>query len=171
MKTPLSQRLDLLARNLSPFAFSVVLLILGAAPLPVPHLAAIGPSFAMAAVFYWAVHRPTLLPAPAVFVIGVLSDFLGGAPVGVGAVTLLLVHGVAVAQRRLLLETPFVVLWWGYSMVAAGATVVTWLLSSWLADAMIDPRPALFSFLLDLGVFPAVAYVFARAQRSVLRRG
>jgi rod shape-determining protein MreD len=56
-------------------------------------------------------------------------------------------------------------------MVAAGATVVTWLLSSWLADAMIDPRPALFSFLLDLGVFPAVAYVFARAQRSMLRRG
>ncbi|HLB80330.1 MAG TPA: rod shape-determining protein MreD, partial [Dongiaceae bacterium] len=90
---------------------------------------------------------------------------------GVGAVTLLLVHGVAVAQRRLLLGTPFVVVWWGYSMVAAGATVVTWLLSSWLADAMIDPRPALFSFLLDLGVFPAVAYVFARAQRSVLRRG
>ena len=68
MKPTFWQRLDALARYLSPFAVASLLLLDGSVPIRLPHLAEIGPNFALISVYYWAVHRPTVLPPFAVFV-------------------------------------------------------------------------------------------------------
>jgi len=72
-------------------------------------------------------------------------------------------------QRRLLLGASFIVVWWGYMMVAAAATLVAWLAACLLTLGLVDPAPALFSYLLGLCLYPAVAFVFSLLQRSVLR--
>lgn len=171
MKSSLWHHLDLVARTLWPFTLTVLLLILGIVPLQIPHLAPVSPGFALISVYYWALHRPTILPAPAVFLIGVLNDFFGDAPVGVGALVLLIVYSIIVSQRRNFLGAPFALVWLGFAAVAAGAAFAAWMISSLLFGTAVDPRPAIFDCLLTVGLYPAVAHLFARAQRGLSRRG
>ena len=168
MKPTFWQRLDGLARGLSPFALAVLLVLFGAVPLRLPHVSEIGPNFALLAVYYWAVHRPTVLPAPAAFFLGLLSDLLGAAPLGVGTAVLLGVHALTVSQRRFLVGQSFLWVWTGFMIIAAGAFAAIWAVSSLLAGMPIDPRAAVFATVLNVAVYPAMGFVFAHAQRSLL---
>jgi rod shape-determining protein MreD len=162
-------RLDIWARNLLPFLLTLLMLIAGTLPLPLSHFLSLGPGPALISIYYWGVHRPALLPAPAVFLLGLLGDLLGIAPIGVGTLVLLLVYAVALSQRRAFVGQPFLVVWWGFMMIAAGAMTVGWIFASLLAGAALDPNPVIFSYLVTLALYPAIADLFARAQRAFLR--
>jgi rod shape-determining protein MreD len=162
-------RLDIWARNLSPFALTLLMLLIGTMPLHLPYFVPLGMGLTMISVYYWAIHRPDLLPAPAVFAIGLIGDLMGAAPLGVGTLLLLLVYAIALSQRRLFFGQPFLVVWWGFMMIAAGAMSLGWILSSIVGGAALDPKPTFFSYLMTLALYPAVGDLFARAQRSFLR--
>lgn len=162
-------RLDTWARNLSPFALTLLMLIIGTTPLHLPYFVPLGTGLAMISVYYWAIHRPDLLPAPAVFVIGLVGDLMGAAPLGVGTLLLLLVYAIALSQRRLFFGQPFLVVWWGFMMIAAGAMSLGWILSSIVGGGALDPKPTIFAYLMTLALYPALGDLFARAQRSFLR--
>ena len=70
MKSAVWQHVDLAARKLTPFLFSLVLVVLNLVPLQLPGYSVISPNFALMAVYYWALHRPSLLPSGAVFLVG-----------------------------------------------------------------------------------------------------
>lgn len=169
MIVPVLHRIDLIARGIVPTALALFLVLFSAVPLHLPHFLSLGASLALIAVYYWSVHQPSLMPLPAVFLIGLISDCFGGAPVGVGVLVLLVVHRLVTAQRRLLLGASFVVIWWGFMMVAAAATAAAWLAACLLDMGLVDPAPALFSYLLSLFLYPAVSFVFSLVQRSILR--
>ena len=57
-------QLDNWARNLAPFALTMLSLIVGNMPLHLPYFVPLGISLPMISVYYWAIHRPNLLPAP-----------------------------------------------------------------------------------------------------------
>jgi rod shape-determining protein MreD len=156
-----------LARRLTPGVLTLLLLILGSVPLQIPYLAPIGPSFLLISAYYWAVHRPELLPAPAVFGFGVVSDLLGGAPLGSGTLVLLLAYAAARAYRRPLLGASFPIVWLGFAVIAAGANLALWIVATVLAGAVPDPRPALFAGLLEIALYPVIAALFMQAERLV----
>ena len=162
------QRLDLWSQRLWPATLTLLLMLLGSIPVPLPFWQPISPSFALMSVYYWAIHRPTAMPLPLVFAIGILADFFGMAPLGVGTLVLVMVYALTLSQRRLFIGQPFLVVWWGYMMVSAGAMMLAWIATSLLAVELVDPRPAVFNYLVDLGLYPAIAYLFARAQRWLL---
>lgn len=161
-------RLDALARGLVPFATTIILVMLGALPLHVPGWAAVAPALALMAVYYWSIFRPDLLPAPAVAAVGLFQDILSGAPLGVNTLALLLVHGLVSAQRRFFLGKSFLVMWWGFMMIAAGVAAGTWLLVCALEGALLDPVPLLFRMGLTLALFPCLTWLFIRIQQTFL---
>ena len=55
------------------------------------------------------------------------------------------------------------------STIAAGAAVFSWVLVSAFHVTLVEPRTVFFQYLLSLGVFPAVAWLFLRWQRAFLR--
>jgi rod shape-determining protein MreD len=167
MKTDLWQRLDLWARRLGPFLSALLLLLLGTIPLRLPHFGSITPDFAIMAVFFWAVHRPSSMPAPAVFLLGVISDVLGGTPFGVGVLVLLVAYWVTRSQRRLLIGQSFLVVWWGFMMVSAAVLLLTWVIVCLLAVQLVDPTPAIFAYFFGLALYPIVTQLFTGAQRLV----
>ncbi len=169
MTHALWQRLDLIARNLSPFAFTVLLLIFGLVPWRLPYLPPIGISLVLVSVYYWAVHRPSALPAPAVFIIGLMADLLGGGFLGINALVLLAAYACMVALRRWLVGAAFAVVWWGFAIVSALALVLTWAVTGVLAGAAADLAPGVSGTLFGVGAYPLVATFFARAQRTLLR--
>jgi rod shape-determining protein MreD len=169
MNFSIFNQLDTWARNLAPFALTMLSLIIANMPLHLPYFIPLGLGLPMISVYYWAIHRPSLLPAPAVFLVGLIGDLMGAAPLGVGTLLLLLVYAIALSQRRLFFGQPFLVVWWGFMMIAAGAMALGWILAGFVAEAPLDPKPAIFAYVMAIALYPALADLFARAQRSLLR--
>ena len=162
-------RLDGTARSLSPVAFTVLLVMIGMVPIGVANFAPIMPALGLIAVFFWLVHRPDLMPAWAVFLVGLIQDLLGGGPLGVGVFVLLVVYAALAGQRRHIAHRSFILVWLVFLPVAAGAFILTWMFNSLIADALLDPGPAAFQYLSTVAFYPCVAWIFLQAQRAFLR--
>ena len=147
MNIALWHRLDLWARNATPFGIAVLLVILNVVPTPILDYAAVTPTLALIAVYHWAIYRPNLLPLTAVFVIGLLQDILSGAPLGVYVLVFLTAYGAVLSQRRFLAGKSFLIYWLGFSITAFGAGIESW---------------------ISLGLFPIVAWLFLRWQQAFL---
>ncbi len=170
MKPGLWHRMDLLARQLTPTMLTLVLVIINVVPLHIPGFSRVAPLLPLMAVYHWAVFRPRLLPAYAVFLIGILQDILTGAPIGVNALVFLAVYGAVLSQKQFFIGKSFFILWLGFSLIAAGAAVINWLAISILSVTLVEPRTVFFQYLLTIGCFPAIAWVFMRWQRAFLKR-
>lgn len=162
-------RLDGLARGLSPFALTLAFLMAAAVPLRIPDLSPILPAVGLIAVYYWIVHRPDLMPAWAVFLLGLIQDLLGGGPLGVGPFVLLVVYAAVASQRRVFAGGGFFLLWLIFLPLAAGAFLLSWLFGSLILDQAIPLRPVFFQFLTTIAFYPCLTWIFIQAQRAFLR--
>ena len=155
-----------MARRTFPLVCTLILMLLACLPLGIGGQAMLLPALALACVFFWSLFRPSSMTPPEVFVLGVLLDLLGQLPLGVGVLMLLGTHGVAVQSRRVLLRHGFLLVWFALLLIASGAFVGAWLLSSLLGLRLYPFKPVLFQIVLTMAVYPALATLFARAHAS-----
>lgn len=165
----LLDRLDAAARDATPALLTLALIVIGAVPLRLPEFASIIPSFALIAIYFWTLYRADLMPAPAVFGLGVFQDILGGGPLGVGAFMLLAAHGAVLTQRRVLMRRPFVVGWFGFVGVALAGFVLNWLAMTVLSLTLFDPLAASMQYVMTVMLYPPIAALFVAVQRAWLR--
>ncbi len=169
MRPTLWTRLDNLARQLTPFGLTILLVIVSQVPLHFPGVARISPMLPLIAIYHWTIHRPDLMPPYAVFVIGLLVDFLAGTPVGVNAIVMLTVYGIIYSQRRFFLGKSFPISWLGFLLVSAGAAMLTWIFVSTFYVRLIRPDAMIFQYLVSLAIYPLPAWFFLRWQQIFLR--
>jgi len=162
------RRMDVAARRLTPFGLTLILVVLNVVPLHVPALAMVFPVLPLIAIYHWAIYRPELMPYYAVFFIGLLQDILTNMPIGVNALVFLGVHGAVISQSRFFTGKSFAIVWLGFALVAAAATLANWVLISVYNIALISPGAVFFQYLLTLGCFPFFAWVFLRWQQTFL---
>ena len=167
MKLTLWQRLDVLGRQITPCFLTLVLVMLSMMPLHLPMLAPVVPWLALVAVYYWSLHRPDLMPAVAVFAIGVFHDLIAGTVLGLSALILLLVQVAVISQRRFFASRSFWLTWVGFAIMAIGAGLLRWVGGVAWEGTLLDARPAVFQVLLTVAVYPPVAWLFARVQRLI----
>jgi rod shape-determining protein MreD len=158
-------RLDVVARSISPFFVTLLLVLLGLVPLRIADLSPIVPALALIGVFFWSVHRPDLMPIWAVFLIGFFQDLLTGSVLGPGIVGLLVAHALVVWRHRFFLAASFAVIWFAFMVVAAVALTVTWLLTSIAMVVYVDPAALFFQYLVTIAFYPCLAWAFLRGQR------
>jgi len=168
MKSLFWQRVDLVVRSLTPFFLTLVLVVLGQVPLHVPGLAEVAPILPLMAVYHWAIYRPDLLPASAVFFAGLIQDALSGMPFGVNAAVFVTVHMVVLSQQIFFQGKSFLIIWLGFSMVAAGAVSMIWVLNAMVFASVSSVQAAFIQYLVTVGVFPLLALMLVRWQRTVL---
>ncbi len=169
MRPSLLRRLDTFARQVTPFALTVVLVLCNVVPLRIPGLEAVAPSLPLISVFYWSLYRPDLMPAAAVFAIGLLQDTVSGAIIGISAAIFILVHAAVCAQRRFFLGKPFVIVWLGFALIAVAAFCLGWMLTSMIVATLIEVPALLARTAVTIGCFPAVAWLLLRCQVALLR--
>ena len=97
-----------------------------------------------------------------------LQDILVGMPPGMNAIVLLLVRTLAVSQARVFRGRSFIILWWGFGIVALTSTFLIWVLSLIYAFAPINPVPGLFQAGMTTALFPFVAGLFTWLQMKLL---
>lgn len=163
----LSRRLDMTARRGFPASTTALLLLVSAAPLGVPGQPELQQALALGCVFFWSLFRPASMPPMAVFGLGLLIDLLSFAPVGVGLLTLLGAHGIAMAWRRVLVRRGFVVVWLAFVGVAVAAAAFDWALTSLLTFRLLPPLPGVFQAGLAAGMYPALSVMLTRAHQTL----
>ena len=161
-------QLDQIARRLVPFLMTVALIILAQVPMHLPSAVPIAPGFALIAVYFWALHQPNLIPAPIVFVFGLLQDALTGVPIGLNAFVLLVVYGLVVSQRRYFFGKSFAVLWWGFATLSIVIGLLQWATVSLLTGQVLSAVPLLVEYLTTVALYPVVAYVLVLTHRNIL---
>lgn len=168
IRPSLGQQADIAWRAALPVGLTILLLFAALLSWHLPRLGTVASALVLISVFFWTVHQPGLMSMWGVLSIGLLHDFLMLAPFGVGLLVLLVVHGVALWQRKPLTGMPFLLIWAVFGLVAAGATVLTWLLVSFLQETLVNPVQAFNLFLLEFVCYPPLAYVFAWIERRLL---
>ncbi len=162
-----ARRLDLAARHAMPAAVTLALLLLATAPVGLPGQAQLLPALAMVSVFHWSVLRPIDLSPPVVFVLGLLADLLGLAPVGVMLLSLLLLQAVVLRWRRTLLGRHFALLWASFAAVALAASALDWLLFCLLSLRLLPVAPMLFQAAVAIAIYPALAVLLRGLGRLI----
>lgn len=168
MKPSFWQRVDVLVRSLTPFVLTLVMVVLAQVPLHISGFAEVAPILPLMAVYHWAIYRPDLLPAAAAFAAGLLHDALSGMPFGVNAAVFVIVHMVVMTQQVFFQGKSFPVIWLGFALVSGGAVVLTWLLNALFFAALASVEAAFVQYLVTVGVFPVLAWMMVRWQRSIL---
>ncbi|MFN4088161.1 MAG: rod shape-determining protein MreD [Alphaproteobacteria bacterium] len=162
------QRMDLWVRLSTPFALGLVVAVVSVLPWPLPGGSTVTPPLPLAIVYYWALQRDDVMTPPAVFMLGLTQDMLGGAPLGLNALVLLLVAALVRYRGRPVARQPFVVLWWGYAVVAALAEAALWGVGSVYQFALLAPQPFLVQYLLGVCLYPLLSLLCAGLQRTVV---
>ncbi|MDB3953465.1 rod shape-determining protein MreD [Alphaproteobacteria bacterium] len=159
---------DYIARHATPTLIATVLVIFTQAPLLLPGIAPVTLGLSLIAVHYWALHQPEMLPAVAIFFVGLLQDMLVGTPIGLSAFSLLCAYGIVVSQRRFFQGKSFLVIWCGFSMTAISVGLLRWVLVSIIEGRMVLFAPTMIEFLLTATLYPLFGYVFVLVHRSLL---
>ncbi len=126
------------------------------------------PLLALGVVFYWGIHRPRQLPAPAVFLFGLLTDLATDGPLGFWALNYLAGYAVAVygplwnGGRRAGAA--------GIVLFAVAVLVVTglnWSLTSLFFLKPMPLRPLMIGAAVALFAYPVIGFVLAPIERAV----
>jgi rod shape-determining protein MreD len=161
------RRLDIAARHAFPTAVTLLLMLLADAPFGLAGQAILLPAMTLASVWFWSLHRPAAMPPAVVFVLGVLLDLLGFNPLGVGVLTLLATHGVAIRVQHLLAQQGFAIGWMAFVVVETAAASMGWALIALLTFRPIPFGPSMFQAVLTAALYPALAIPLGRAHRSI----
>jgi len=170
-RNSLGRQLDMAGRRAFPAASTCLLLVAASAPIGLPGQAELQQAVALGCVFFWSVFRPASLPPIVVFLLGLLTDLLGFAPLGVAVFVLLVAHGLALHWRRNLVRQGFVLVWLMFVAVGCGGAAVQWLVTSVLTFRLLPPGPAVFQAALSVGLYPALAMLLTRAHHTLAEPG
>jgi rod shape-determining protein MreD len=163
----LGRQLDMAARWAFPATSTALLLLAAAMPLGVPGQPVLQISVAIACVFFWSLFRPGAMLPLTVFLIGLLADLLGFAPIGVSVLSLLVVHAFALRWRRVLVRQGFLLVWLAFVGIAAGAAALQWALTAVLTFRLLPFGPAAFQMVVCAGIYPILATPLTRAHHSL----
>jgi len=167
LRPSLWRRLDAMARRGFPTGCTIALMLLTAAPLGLAQQATLMPAMAFACVFFWSLFRPASMIPAMVFGIGLVLDLQSYLPIGVGVLTLLVVHAITVQARNFLARQGFFLVWFVFLLIAIGASLLEWLLICVLTLQLLPFAPALFQAVVTASLYPVLATLFTRAHRTI----
>jgi rod shape-determining protein MreD len=154
--------------NVLPIATTMLAAILSIEPFHLDGYAALTPAFTLMATYHWTIYRPNLLPAPWLFLIGIIQDLLSGGLPGETAVTLLLARAILLPQRHYFVDRPFPFIWAGFTLLTGGAVLLSWALHSLLAAELLDLRGPVLRAVLTVPAFPIASFLLGRSQRALI---
>jgi rod shape-determining protein MreD len=130
----------------------------------------VAPILPLVSIYHWAIYRPNLLPVFAVFILGLLQDILVGTPIGLYTLVFLTVYGIVTSQRRFFTGKSFLFYWLGFATISMLASFESYFLGSVWNVIILDFNAAIFQYLILLGIFPTLAWIFLRWQQAFLQQ-
>ncbi|AFX99490.1 rod shape-determining protein MreD [Candidatus Endolissoclinum faulkneri L2] len=169
MNVTLAQLFSLWIRRSMPMALVAMLAVISVFSIKIPGWASVVPDYTSMAIFYWAVFRPDLQPVLLLFMIGLLKDIITGNPLGLTAISLLLLHGLALSQQRFLVTKPFLFICFAFMLIQLPISILSWLMMSVLHFCLIAPDPVMYQYLITVFSFPIMMWFLFHLHCYVIR--
>ena len=112
------------------------------------------PALALAAVFFWAMVRPSLMPPWAVLVIGLAEDLLSGGPPGLWATGFVAAYVLIDRQRKAFGELYGAGTLLAFSGVVLVAGAVAYVLASIIYLRLVPIGPLLLEIIVTVILYP-----------------
>jgi rod shape-determining protein MreD len=149
----------------------VALLLVIIANLPISFTGGLlpAPALALAAIYFWVLTRPRLMPPFAVLAIGFAEDLLSGGPPGLWATGFLAAYILIDRQRKTFIElhgAGTLIAFTGAMLLAGGAA---YLLASVIYLRFVPLPPLLLESILTVMLYPLLDRPLHWADRSITR--
>lgn len=157
-------------RRLIPTLIIVCFAFLNVAALPLLQKLPFSFGLAEAAIFYWALLHPVLVPYWLLFLVGMLMDSVTGGMFGLHAVSFMLIR-LLTARARLLIprhNLPLCTL--GFAIVYGVACCISLLIVAYFSPATMTAAPVIAGWVASVGIFPILALFFHRIFRAIISR-
>lgn len=156
------------AAGLMPVAVTFLLAILMLVPIGSGVAGYAMPHLVMIACFYWLSWRPLLMPYGACMVLGLFLDLWLGVPLGVNIIMLLMTRLFVLNQLKHYKGKNRGVYWVVFSVMAFVLYILSWLIMSAVAGAMLAVDTVFLQWLVTSFFYAPVAFVLGRLRRWVL---
>lgn len=160
--------LRLFAR-LIPLAVALSLVVIANLPISFTGGLLPAPALALAAIWFWALARPGLMPPLAVLGIGIAEDLLSGGPPGLWATGFLAAFTLVDRQRKNFVELrgAGIVVAFSAAMLLAAATA--YVLASAIYLRFVPLPPLLLECVLTILLYPLLDGPLHWADRGITR--
>ena len=125
-------------------------------PIPsyIPGLAFFLPLYNAIIIYFWAVKRPSSMPYWLIFLAGILQDIVVGAPLGLYALTnIMMVIGIRMLCSPGQNDSPEL-LWKNFGWIAGGSLMLQWGIVSVIEEHLFSIRYICLQWLLTMLFFP-----------------
>lgn len=162
-----SAGLQRLAMRLVPLTTAIVAIVLDL--LPVHSLApeSAAPALLLTVAFFWTLHRPDLLTAFDLFMLGMVADLAAAAPPGVTALVLLAMRRLLVTPQLTPLAFSFLASWMCLAVVLVAAALLRWGLSGFVHGSLFPIWPLLGEAAVTFLIYPPIAAGLFLAARGL----
>jgi rod shape-determining protein MreD len=155
---------------LSALPVALTLLLVMLANMPVSFTGGVlpAPVLALAAVYFWVLVRPDLMPPFAVLMIGLMEDLLSGGPPGLWAAGFLAAYALTDRQRETFagLAGAGALLGFAGAMLLAGATA--YVLATMIYLRFAPVAPLLLESVSTVVFYPVVAFSMGWVHKKVV---
>ena len=156
-------------QHMLPFFVSAILLLFSYVPFDFMFLNSIRPAMGMICVYFWLQHRPDLFNLWSVFFLGVLDDVVTSSPLGSNIFELLLMYVLVNNTSRFLNAKPFIVLWYGFALLALVTIFSRWLIVSVYYSQFLPLSMLFFSYMVTIAVYPLISLLLAFVQNNFIQ--
>jgi len=151
----ISERFEDVARYAAVYAVMLVFFIADVIAIPNPFDWVMSIPFLVIAIYYWALYRPTIMPAILVFALGFMVDILSGAPFALNAMIFVLLQWAVSDHRVFIAAQGFVMVWLIFGVVYSGLIILQWFVNglinlSWMSVTQIFPQIAVALIMFPL---------------------
>jgi rod shape-determining protein MreD len=174
MRDIFSENFDWLWRIALAQSFNIILFFLSLINFSLPLSGEVRPHFLIMMIYFWTIHRPTLMSPFFVFVLGLFYDLFLGYPVGFHSVVFLAVQWVLKTQRLFFMGQTYLVQWIGFFISCLACFMIEWLFFSLFSAKILGFSYVLGSLFMSTFLFPFISLVFIGLHRLLLsgsRRG
>ncbi len=157
-----------LLKTVAPLLLGLLGVIFLALPMRLFEGAAPTPIIPLVVVFFWSIYAPAYMPSVSVFLIGILQDLLTGGPLGLWAAVYLVTQFVVMSQRSYFLGREQKVVWLGFALAAASASLMLWLVMSLMSGVLLPVGGLLAQMATTVLIYPLFGIAFGEFHRRIL---
>ncbi len=157
-----------LLKTVAPLLLGLLGVIILALPIRLFEGVAPTPIIPLVVVFFWSIYAPAYMPSVSVFLIGILQDLLTGGPLGLWAAVYLVTQFVVMSQRSYFLGREQKVVWLGFALAAASASLMLWLVMSLMSGALLPVGGLLAQMATTVLIYPLFGIAFGEFHRRIL---
>jgi rod shape-determining protein MreD len=138
---------------LFPKLLALLFIFLSYTPSHIYGISNFFPALDLMVVYYWSLYRPHVIPNWFVFSSGLIKDTLSGAPIGVNALSYIILRGLAIYKGGPLKST-FIALWHGFAIFTAIILLFKWLIYSFVFAEFVEVNMIIMQFIISILLYP-----------------